>query len=100
MLTVLATRTALATLTTTRTAWALSVALWLLFEHAVRQLVLTRLRINLQELHLDMVTLVDTSLLNSLETLPCNLRDMEQALTARRISTKQPYGMMLLTTPS
>ena len=59
--------TALAALTLT--AWAtltLLIAFRLLFEDAVRELVLASLRINLKELDLDVVTLVDASLLDSL----------------------------------
>ena len=71
--TVIATGTAVAT----GTALTLYIALGLLHEHAVRELVLTRLRIDLEELHLDVVTLLDASLLNGLEALPGYLRDVQ-----------------------
>ena len=49
----------------------------------MRELVLASLRIDLKELHLDVVALLDTSLLNGLQALPSNLRDVEQTLLAR-----------------
>jgi hypothetical protein len=61
--TALATLRTLATLTAGRT---LHIALWLRNEHTVRELVLARLRINLKELHGDLVALLDASLFNSL----------------------------------
>lgn len=75
-------RTTLATLTT-GTALTLHVTLGLLHQHTVRELVLASLRIDLKELHLDVVALLDTSLLNGLQALPSNLRDVEQTLLAR-----------------
>ena len=49
----------------------------------MRELELTSLRINFQELHLNLVTLLDTCFLDSLQTLPVNLRDVEQTVLAR-----------------
>ena len=54
----------------TTTLLRLDITLWLLNQYTMRELVLTSLRINLKELHLDMVTLLDTGLLDSLEALP------------------------------
>ena len=77
--TTLATVTAIATITTLTTLRALTALATcrtlhivgrLLNQHTVAELVLTSLRINLKELHLDMVTLLDTGLLDSLEALP------------------------------
>jgi hypothetical protein len=76
----LATLRALTALTTGRT---LNVVGRLLDQHTVRELVLTSLRIDLKQLHLDLVALLDTSILNRLEALPVDLRDMEQAILAR-----------------
>ena len=63
------------TLTTfwTWTTLTLYISLWLLKEYTARELVLTSLWINLEELHLKLITLLDTSLLYGLETLPVNL---------------------------
>ena len=74
-LTTLRTFTALRALTalTTFTGWTLHVTLGLIDQHTVRELVLTRLRVDLQELHLDLVTFLDTSLLDSLKALPVDL---------------------------
>ena len=59
--------TALAALTLTAwTTLTLLITFRLLFEDAMRELVLASLRINLKELDLDVVTLVDASLLDSL----------------------------------
>jgi hypothetical protein len=91
MLTTLWTRTTLAavtaltsftTVTTLATLWTLTalttgrslyVVSRFLNQYTMRELVLTCLRINLKELHLNVVTLLDTSLLNGLKTLPVNL---------------------------
>ena len=67
----------------TLTGRTLYITLGLLDKHAVRELVLTSLRIDLKELHLDLVTLLDTSLLDSLKALPVNLGDMEQTILTR-----------------
>ena len=83
--------TAVATLTTLRTVTALTtftggtlhITLGLLDQHTVRELVLTRLRIDLKQLHLNLVTLLDASLLDGLEAFPVDLRDMEQTVLAR-----------------
>ena len=66
----LRTLTTLATLTTSRTLYIVG---GLLDQHTVRELVLAGLRINLKELHLDLVTFLDTSLLDSLKALPVDL---------------------------
>ena len=87
--TIRATLTTVATLTTLRALTALTtgrtlyVVGRLLDQHTMRELVLTCLRIDLKQLHLDLVALLDTSVLNSLEALPVDLRDMEQAILAR-----------------
>ena len=65
--------TALATLTTLTTSRTLYIVGGLLDQHTVRELVLAGLRINLKELHLDLVTFLDTSLLDSLKALPVDL---------------------------
>ena len=74
--------TTTATLTTlwTWTTLTLYITLWLLHQHTVRELVLASLRINLHQLHLDLVAFLDTSFLNCLKTLPVNLRDVEQTI--------------------
>ena len=77
------TLTTIATLTT-RTTLTLDIALRLVDEHTVRELVLTGLRIDLEQLHLDLVTFLDASLLDRLEALPSDLRDVEQAFLARQ----------------
>ena len=74
---------ALRTLAALTTGGTLYVTFWLLNQHAVGELVLTRLRVNLKELHLDLVALLDTSFLDSLETLPVNLTDVKQTVLAR-----------------
>ena len=66
---------ALRTLATLSALWAwtaltLYVSLWFRDEHAVRQLVLACLRVNLKEFHLDLVAFFQTSLFNSFKTLP------------------------------
>ena len=75
----LATLRTLAALTTGRTLYVVG---RLLDQHTVRELVLTCLRIDLKQLHLDLVALLDTSILNGLEALPVDLRDMEQTILA------------------
>ncbi len=79
-ITTIATLTTLRALTTGRTLYIVS---GLLDQYTVRELVLTSLRIDLQQLHLDLVTLLDASLLDSLEALPVNLGDMEQTILTR-----------------
>jgi hypothetical protein len=99
--TTVATISALRTLTTlTTTLLRLYIALGLLDEHTMREFVLARLRIDLKEFHLNMVTLLDTSLLDSLEALPVNLGDMEQTILARHDLDEAAVRMMLRTTPS
>jgi hypothetical protein len=82
------------TVTTISTLWTLTaltaltgrtlyIVCRLLNQYAMRELILTCLWIDLKQLNLDMVTLLDTSLLDSLEALPVNLRDMQQAILAR-----------------
>jgi hypothetical protein len=78
-LTAVATLWTLRALTTGRT---LHVALGLWNEHTVRQLVLACLGVNLKQLHGELVALLDASLLNGLQTLPVDLRDMEQTILA------------------
>ncbi len=76
--TMLTTLTAFGALRTLTTALLrLYIVSRLLDEYTVRELELTSLGVNLQELHLNLVTLLDTSFLDSLQTLPVN-------------STKQP----------
>ena len=82
-LTTVATLTTLRALTALTTGRTLNVVGRLLDQHTVRELVLTSLRIDLKQLHLDLVALLDTSILNRLEALPVDLRDMEQAILAR-----------------
>lgn len=69
MRTTVTTRTAVATRTTAR----LYVVGRLLFKNAVRELVLSCLGVNVEQLNLDVVTFLDTCLLNGLKTLPGNL---------------------------
>jgi hypothetical protein len=68
------------TWTTFSALWALTatllwlyVSLRLLYENTVRKLELTCLRINFEQLDGNLVTLLDTSLFDSLQTLPVNL---------------------------
>ena len=65
----------IAALTTlrTRTTLTLHISLGLRDEHAVRELVLTSLGINLKQLHGNLVTFLQTSLFDGLQTLPVNL---------------------------
>ncbi len=84
--------TTTATLTTLR-AWTtltLYITLWLLHQYTMRKFVLASLRINLHQLHLDLVAFLDTSLFNCLKTLPINLRDVEQTILTRENSTNAP----------
>ena len=78
--TTIATLSTLRTLTTGRTLYIIS---GLLNQYTMRELILTCLRINLKELHLDLVTFLDTCLLDSLKALPVNLGNMEQTIFAR-----------------
>jgi hypothetical protein len=64
------------------TALTLLVTLGLLKENLARELELTGLWINLQKLNLELVTLVDAGLFHCLETLPVNLRDVQQTILA------------------
>ena len=76
----IATLTATPTLAATlaaRTTLALDVSLGFRDEHAVRQLVLTSLRVDFQELHVDLVAFLQSGFLNGLKTLPVDLRDVE-----------------------
>ena len=81
-MTVIMTRATLNTLWTWTTL-TLNITLWLFHQHTVRELVLASLRINLHQLHLDLVTFLDASLFNCLKTLPINLRDVEQTILTR-----------------
>jgi hypothetical protein len=88
VITTITTFATIATLATLRTLTALSgrtllIALGLLDEYTVRELELTSLRINLEQLDGDLVTLLDTCLLDGLEALPVDLRDVEQTILAR-----------------
>ena len=74
--TVTVTLSALRTLTTVATLWTLTalttggtlhVIGGLLNQHTVAQLVLTRLRVNLQKLHLNVVAFLDAGLFNRLQ---------------------------------
>ena len=58
---------------TTFTCGTLHIALGLLNQHTVTQLVLAGLRVNLQQFYLNLVTLFDTCLLDGLQALPVNL---------------------------
>jgi hypothetical protein len=71
----LRTLTTLATLgaVATRTTLTLHITLGFGDEHTVRELILASLRVNLQELHGNLVALLQTSFLDSLQTLPVNL---------------------------
>ena len=71
--TTVTTFSALRTITTFAAGWTLHVALGLLNEHTMTQLVLTSLRVNFKELYLNVVAFLDASLFNSLQTLPVNL---------------------------
>lgn len=65
------TASALTTLAT-RTTRALP-AFRFRFQHTVGELVLARLRVDLHQLHLDLVALVETSVLNGVQTVPVDL---------------------------
>ena len=69
---------------TTGTTRTLLVALGLVEQHTVRELVLTGLRIDLKQLDLDVVALLDASLLDGLQALPLDLGDVEQTFLARQ----------------
>jgi hypothetical protein len=71
-ITTLRTRTAFSTLGT-RTTLTLNISLGLRDEYTMREFVLTSLGINLQKLHIDLVAFLQTSLFDSLQTLPVNL---------------------------
>jgi hypothetical protein len=71
---------ALTTLTTGRT---LNIIGRLLNQYTMRELVLTSLRIDLEQLNLDVVALLDTSLLDCLKTLPVDLADVQQTVLTR-----------------
>ena len=66
------TASALTTLAT-RTTRALLVAFRFRLQHTVGELVLARLRVDLHQLHLDLVALVETSVLNGVQTVPVDL---------------------------
>ena len=79
---------ALATLTTLTALGALAaltllIALGLRDEHTVRQLVLAGLGVDLKQLHRNLVAFLQSGFLDGLETLPVDLRDMEQTILAR-----------------
>ena len=84
--TTLATVTTLTSLRTrtTLTLWTLLVVSRLLNENTARELVLASLLVDVDELHVNLVILLDASLLDSIETLPVNLRDVEQTVLARQ----------------
>ena len=84
-LTAISTLRALTTLATV-TGRTFHVTLGFLDQHTVAEFVFTRLRVNLQQLHLDLVTLLDAGFLNGLEALPVDLRPSLPGM----ISTKQP----------
>ena len=67
----------------TGTAFALYIALGLLEQDAAAQLELAGLGVNLQELHLQLVALLDASLFDGLKALPVDFADMEQSVLAR-----------------
>ena len=79
-----ATLTTVGVLTALPTGRTLDITLGLLNKHTMRELVLTCLRVNLKEFHLNVVTLLDTSLFDGLKALPVNLRDVEQTVLARQ----------------
>lgn len=86
--TTIATVTTLTAVTTLATLWtwttlALYITLGLLEKHAARELELAGLRIDVNKLNLKLVTLLDASLLDSLKTLPVDLRDVEQTVLSR-----------------
>ena len=85
-----ATTTTVGTLRT-RTALTLYISLWFRDQHAVTELVLTGLRINLKEFHGDLVTFLQTSLLNSLQTLPVDLADVQQTVLTRAGSLRSSH---------
>jgi hypothetical protein len=66
------TRTTLATLWTWTTL-TLNIVSRLLYEYTMRELVLTSLRVDFEELNGNLVTLLDTCLFYCLKTLPVNL---------------------------
>ena len=68
--------TAFRTRTATLRTWttlALGISLRLLKENLARELVFSCLLVNLEELHLNLVALFDTSLFNCFKALPVNL---------------------------
>ena len=77
------TTTATLTALRTRTTLTLYITLWLLHQYTMRKFVLASLRINLHQLHFDLVAFLDASLFNCLKTLPINLRDVEQTILTR-----------------
>ena len=81
--TALSTLRALTALTTFTGRALHDVTLGLLNQHTVAEFVLTRLRVNLQQLHLDLVALLDAGFLNGLEALPVDLRDVQQTILTR-----------------
>ena len=68
--TTVTTLTTLRALTTLTACGTLYIVGRLLNQNTMRQLVLACLRINFQQLHLNLVTFLDTSILNGLKTLP------------------------------
>jgi hypothetical protein len=66
----------------TWTTLTLYISLWFWDEHLVRKLVLTSLLVYLEELNGNLVTLLESSFLNGLESLPVDLADMEQTILA------------------
>ena len=82
----LTTLRAFTTLWTRTTFWTLLITLWLRQQYLVRELELASFRINVQQLHLNLVTFLDASFFYSLQTFPVDLRDMEQKLASRKVT--------------
>ena len=80
----LPTTAAVATLAgrTAATGRRLSVTFGFRHERAARELELARLRVDVYELHNDVVALLQASLFDRLEALPVDLRDVQQAVLA------------------
>ena len=81
LLVVVAARTS-STLATWAT-WAFLIALGFRLQHAVRELILARLGVNLHQLHLDFVALMQAGILHGVQTIPVDFRDMQQTILAR-----------------
>ena len=69
---------------TTLTLWTLHIVSRLLNEYTTRELVLTSLLVDINQLHVDFVTFLDASLFDSVETLPVDFADVKQTVLTRQ----------------